>query len=94
MVRKPLQDRIGILKALFVLLRFVEFDHVFEEVGFFFGEGAALACLWIGGGGVFAHCLLLGCGGEEVCGGDERERMDGVPTQMDDDDVQRPQIQR
>ena len=47
MIREPLQNSLGILKTLLVLLRFIELDHVFEEIGFLFGEGTALAGLGI-----------------------------------------------
>ena len=54
---------VGIFETLFVGFGFVEFDDIFEEVGFFFGEGTALACLGIvvGGVAVAAHgCWLFG----------------------------------
>jgi hypothetical protein len=56
MIRKSLEDCIGILEALLVGFGFVEFHDILEEVGFFFGEGTTLSCLGIVAGGCFvAH---------------------------------------
>lgn len=55
MIREAFENLIRVLHPLFVIFGFVEFNHIFEQVGFFFGEGAALTGLGIVG----RHCIIF-----------------------------------
>ena len=63
MIGEAFQNGVGILKALLILFRFVEFDYVLEEVGLLFGEGTVLARLGI------AVVVIVGAGTNTARGG-------------------------